>query len=336
MSRIQQVLDKAERDGRMRRTTAVGEGAAAPAAPAEPAPAPSQAPAAPPPSPRVAASPRASAPRPASSAPPALRPVTAGLANPMAAPTRRVDARLSPVLVTAVEPHSAIAEQYRALRTRIAQSEGDKYYRALLVTSAAAGDGKSVTSLNLALAMGQEFHRRVLMVDADLRDPSLHRLVGIPARPGLSDVLLGDATLDDVMVALPDYRITVIPAGSTVDRPTELLGSAEMRGVVDTLRTQFDRIIFDTPPATPLADVGVLAPLVDGVLLVIRAGQTPRPAIDRALEDIDSSRLLGLVLNDVEEAGTDYHYGKDADTKTKPGQPRAGAPRERPRHERAR
>jgi Mrp family chromosome partitioning ATPase len=99
-----------------------------------------------------------------------------------------------------------------------------------------------------------------------------------------------------------------------VDRPTELLGSAEMRQLVDTLRTQFDRIIFDTPPATPLADVNVLAPVVDGVLLVVRAGFTQRPAIDRALEDIDPDRVLGLVLNDVAEAdmGYGYSYGSDA------------------------
>jgi Mrp family chromosome partitioning ATPase len=123
---------------------------------------------------------------------------------------------------------------------------------------------------------------------------------------------MGEATIEDAMVSLPDYRLAVIPAGSAVDRPTELLGSAEMRRLVDALRTQFDRIVFDTPPAAPLADVGVLSPLVDGVLLVVRAGRTQRPAIDRALEDIDPARLLGLLLNDVEQPVTDYAYGHDA------------------------
>jgi capsular exopolysaccharide synthesis family protein len=183
-------------------------------------------------------------------------------------------------------------------------------YRSIIVTSAAAGDGKTVTAFNLALAMAQEYHRRVLLIDADLRHPSVHKLTGLPERPGLSDVLAGTATLDEVMVSLSEYRLTVIPAGSPVDRPIELLGSAEMRRVVDLLRPQFDRIVFDTPPAAPLADVGVLAPLADGVLLVVRAGRTQRPAIDRALEDIEPSRLLGLVLNDVSEPTGGEAYGQ--------------------------
>jgi Mrp family chromosome partitioning ATPase len=100
---------------------------------------------------------------------------------------------------------------------------------------------------------------------------------------------------------VPDLRLTLLPAGSPAAQPAELLGSAEMRRVLDTLQTQFDRIVVDTPPASPLADVGVLTPLVDGVVLVVRAGRTPRPAIDRALEEFDPDHLLGLVLNDVED-----------------------------------
>jgi receptor protein-tyrosine kinase/non-specific protein-tyrosine kinase len=314
MSRIQQILDKAEREGRVHRTAGVpGEAIPADAAvrPSSAAPSPSL------PTPRVtpAATP-ASRPDAAAALPPvapaAVPRVSTALPNPVTRPTRVAEGRLNRVLVTALDPHSPAAEQYRAVRTRIAQSENGRYYRALLVTSPAAGDGKSVTALNLALAMAQEFHREVLLIDADLRDPSLHRLVGIPNRPGLSDVLMGEATLEDAMVSLPDYRLTVIPAGSAVDRPTELLGSAEMRRLVDALRTQFDRIIFDTPPAAPLADVGVLSPLVDGLLLVVRAGRTQRPAIDRALEDIDPARLIGLLLNDVEQPVTEYAYGRDA------------------------
>lgn len=280
MSRIQQILDKAEREGRMRRTTGLGEAAAPPGAP---------------------------------------RPIVTALTSPVVGPPRPTEGRLHPLLVAAREPHSSIAEQYRSLRTRIAQMENGREYRALIVTSPAQGDGKTVTCLNLALAMAQEQHRRILLVDADLRAGSLHRLLGIPGQPGLSDVLLGTTSLEDAMVALPQYRLTVIPAGSAVDQPTELLGSGDMRRVVDVLRTQFDRIVFDTPPSSPLADVGVLAPLVDGVILVVRAGRTQRPAIDRAIEDLDPSRLVGLVLNDVEDRSEAYGY------------PQAGAPVEKRR-----
>lgn len=155
--------------------------------------------------------------------------------------------------------------------------------------------------------MAQEFHRRVVAIDADLRDASLHKLLGIPDRPGLSDVLLGTVTLEQALVSLPDLNLTVLPAGSPAGQPTELLGSAEMRRVVDTLHAQFDRIVIDTPPAAPLADVQVLTPLVDGVVLVVRAGRTPRPAIDRALEEFEPGRLLGIVLNDVEEPSLEGH-----------------------------
>jgi non-specific protein-tyrosine kinase len=295
MSRIQQILDKAEREGRMRRTVSIDDPppAVVPAPPAA----------------------RALAAAPARRTPPAPLSATASppaVANPVVAPARTADARIAPLGVAALEPHSPVAEQYRAVRTRIAQLEHDRYYRAILVTSPSAGDGKSVTSLNLALAMAQEFHRRVLLVDADLRDPSLHRLLGLPGRPGLSDVLSGAVPLDDALVTVAGCRLTFLPAGSPVDRAAEILGSAEMRRLVDALRTQFDRMIFDTPPASPLADVGALAPLADGVLMVVRAGRTPRPAIDRAIEDVDSARIIGLVLNDVEESDSVYSYGGNA------------------------
>ncbi len=330
MSRIQQILDKAEREGRMRRTTGLAE------------PGPGAQPATP-----HAASPhtasRAVGTHTAAIPPPAradlglshapaiepLRPVTTALPSPVVAPARPTDARLHPLVVAALRPHSTPAEQFRALRTRLAQMEDGHERRALIVTSGSQGDGKTLTAMNLALAMAQEHHRRVLLLDADLRGGTVHRLLGIPGRPGLSDVLLGTTALDQAMVAVPQLRLTVIPAGSAVDQPTELLGSAEMRRVLDVLRTQFDRIVLDTPPAAPLADVGVLTPMVDGVVLVVRAGWTPRPAIDRAIEDIEESKLLGLVLNDVEEdraAQYGYGYGRPTDTASRGPRLRTSGP----------
>jgi len=310
MSRIQQVLDKAEREGRMRRTASTEE-ASPPAAVPPVRTVTHPAAAAQPPGARVPQRPTPVASPPAPVEVPAPPPI----ASPIVTPARTAEAHLDPIGMAALEPQSTTAEQYRALRTRIAQSETDRYFRAIVVTSPSQGDGKSVTAMNLALAMAQEFHRRVLLVDADLRNGSLHRQLGIPGRPGLSDLLAGTAALDDVIVSIPGCRLAVIPSGGPADHPTELLGSAEMRRLVDTLRTQFDRIVLDTPPAAPLADVNVLAPLADGVLLVVRAGRTGRPAIDRAVEGIDESRIIGLVLNDVEVSSTEYAYaGRDGST----------------------
>jgi protein-tyrosine kinase len=218
-----------------------------------------------------------------------------------------VKGRLNPLLVAGLAPKSLAAEQYRALRTRLAHAEGSSTLRTILVTSPQKGEGKSVTSANLALTMAQELQRRVIIVEADLRKPSMQQLFGLPPGPGLADYLCGGCELSEVMKYLPDYNLTVIPAGDAPANPAELLGSTAMRRLLDHLRTRFDRVILDTPPVLPLADVAVLAPIVDGALLVVRAGMTPKPAIENALRSFDSSRLLGIVLNDsgMEE---DYRY----------------------------
>jgi capsular exopolysaccharide synthesis family protein len=211
------------------------------------------------------------------------------------------------MLVAGLAPQSPAAEQYRALRTRLAHAEATSALRSVLITSPQKGEGKSVTAANLALTMAQELQRRVVIVEADLRKPSLQQMFGLPPGPGLAEFLTGAADLQDVMISLADHHLTVIPGGAVPMNPAELLGSTAMRRMLDHLRTRFDRVILDTPPVLPLADVAVLASMVDGVLMVVRAGFTTRPAIEDALRGFDSSRLVGVVLN---ESGMedDYRY----------------------------
>jgi protein-tyrosine kinase len=215
--------------------------------------------------------------------------------------------RLNPLLVAGLAPKCPASEQYRALRTRLAHVEGATALRSVLITSPQKGEGKSITAANLALTMAQELQHRVVIVEADLRKPSLQYMFGLPASPGLAEFLTGAVELRDVMKLLPDHHLTVIPGGIAPMNPAELLGSTAMRRMLDHLRTRFDRVILDTPPVLPLADVAVLAPMVDGVLLVVRAGVTPKPAIENALRGFDASRLVGVVLN---ESGIedDYRY----------------------------
>jgi capsular exopolysaccharide synthesis family protein len=158
--------------------------------------------------------------------------------------------------------------------------------------------------------MAQEYQQRVLLLDADLRRPSLHRMLGVPETPGLSDVLMGAVTLDDALISLPDYHLTMLPSGVPAGHPAELLGSAAMRRTLDTLRTRFDRVILDTPPLSPLADVHIMAAMADGLLMIVRAGMTQKPAIERALAGLDSSKVLGLVLNEAGTDGTTEAYGE--------------------------
>ena len=277
MSRIQEILKKAERDGSVHRTRPIGVDRPVAAAPAtaQALAEPPQViiPAVPPPAPRAAVAPV-----------------------------------VDPRLVAAVAPQSIAAEQYRSLRTRVTRAENGRALRALIITSPNTGDGKSLTAANLALTMAQEFQQRVLLLDADLRRPSIHRLFGISETPGLADVLMGGAVLDDALVTVPDHRLTVLPAGLLPSHPAELLGSAAMRRVLDTLRTRFDRILIDMPPVAPLADVAIASSMADGVLMIVRAGVTPKPAIERALAGIDTAKVIGLVLNDAGESSTAYRY----------------------------
>jgi capsular exopolysaccharide synthesis family protein len=307
MNRIQQVLQKAEQEGIARRTRGAGEGPARRTAP-----------------PPVLVAPDDTLPRRVE----LVEPPPAPRAEPVAG---RVQSALHPhpLLVAATAPHSPAAERYRSLRTRIAQVEQGSMRRVLMLTSPGRGDGKSLTTANLGITMAQEFQRRVIVVDADLRQPSVHSLLGLPRGPGLSDVLLGGAALEDVIVTIPEYHLSIVPAGLPPEQPTELLGSTGMRRVLEWLRGQFDRILIDTAPVAPLADAGVLARLVDGVLLIVRAHRTTLPAIERALVEVDSSRVLGLVLNDAAAPdATDYlARAADLDHAAAPGRRRRTAAR---------
>jgi protein-tyrosine kinase len=341
MSRIQEILSKAERDGTARRTRGLSDEYAAPPAmddgvqarafvdPPRVMPSADPAPRVTPhdPAPRVTPhDPHVVRALRRDSVPPAVPEAmprqadaaTIATAEPVRIaapgytdepdPTPRASAQLDAHLVAALAPASLAAEQYRSLRTRLKRAENGRALRAIAITSPNKGDGKSLTSANLALTMAQEFQQRVLLVDCDLRRPSVHQLFGLGDRIGLGDVLMNLANLDQSLVWLPEHHLTVLPAGTLPANPGELLGSAMMRRVLDTLRTRFDRILIDVPPVAPLADLQILAPLVDGLLMIVRAGITPKPAIERALAGLDTTKVLGLVLNESGAEGTD-HYG---------------------------
>jgi capsular exopolysaccharide synthesis family protein len=288
MSRIQDILNKAEREGAARRTRSIGTDVpAGPGTSGVTAPTPVH---------RPIVEPTPIAER---------REARARQVEP-AMPEREVN--LDRHLVTALAPQSLAAEQYRSLRTRISRIENGRAVRVVIVTSPAKGDGKSLTAANLALAMAEEFSQRVLLIDADLRRPSVHHLFGLPETPGLTDVLMGAATLDDALVTLADRHLAVLPSGVPPSHPAELLGSAAMRRTLDTLRTRFDRLILDMPPVSPLADVHIAAAMADGILMIVRAGMTQKPAIERALAGLDLTKVLGLVLNEVGAEATYQDY----------------------------
>lgn len=206
---------------------------------------------------------------------------------------------ISPLFVAATHPSSSAAEQYRLLRTRLEGRDRGRRAQLVLVTSPGPGDGKTTTSANLALTMAQDFNHSVVLVEADMRRPTLAGLCGIPPERGLVDVLIGSSALEEVLVQPPGQNLFVLPAGQATGRSAELLGSSMMARLIDSLRTRFDRIVVDSPPVT-LADTHVLARIADGILIVVRAGVTSRPALEHALEGVERERIAGLVLNDVD------------------------------------
>jgi len=202
------------------------------------------------------------------------------------------------------------AEQFRILRARLYRLREKKPFRTLLVTSAQAGEGKSFVSLNLARAIVHQHERHALLIDADLRAPKLHVSLGAPSSPGLSDYLRGDADEFSIIQSGTGENLFFIPAGRPVSNPTELLGSTRAKSLFERLNTLFDWVIVDTSPVLPVSDATVLAPMCDGVILVVGAGRTSSDLARTACQELRESRLLGVVLNGVEDdaLGSPYAY----------------------------
>lgn len=207
-------------------------------------------------------------------------------------------------LVALSAPGSLAAEQYRVLYHRIERARAARSVKVVAITSAVAGEGKSLTAANLALvAAAADPGRRVLLVDADLRRPRLHLLLGVEGRPGLGDFLAGDAVLTEV-VRRPagGSHLMVLPAGAPREDAGQLIGGVTMRRFLEQGRSHFDEIYLDVPPVLPVADGALLAGLSDASLLVIRAGATSRSWVMQALESLQGTRLLGCVLNGIDVA----------------------------------
>lgn len=216
-------------------------------------------------------------------------------------------------LVAANQPQTPGAEAYRTLRTNLIFSQSIQSLRTMVVTSSAPAEGKSTTAANLAITFAQQ-GLRVLLVDCDLRKARLHKAFGVPREPGLSNLVLGLKTTEEVVRPTAVENLYFLPGGTLPPNPSEMVGGAAMRAVADSLAGQFDLVIFDTPPLLAAADAAILGRHTDGVLLVIRAGQTERDMAVQAVQQLHSvgARILGAVLNDpdskVGKYGGHYHY----------------------------
>jgi capsular exopolysaccharide synthesis family protein len=213
-------------------------------------------------------------------------------------------------LVSLRASDSYVADQYRAIRHNIEWLRRESGLHVLAVTSPSPGDGKSVTSLNLAGALAQSRDTRVLIVDADLRRPSVARYLGLPdyGAPGLADVL-EDTTYDltRVIRRFERYNLSVVPAGAPRPLPYELLNSPRLAEVLTEARGSYDYVVVDTPPLVPLPDCRLIGKSIDGFLIVITAHKTPRKLVTEALNLMDPAKVIGVIFNGADRAH--HHYG---------------------------
>ncbi len=217
--------------------------------------------------------------------------------------------RLSIPLVSLVSPDHPTSEAYRTLRTNVTfVNAEERSLKMLVITSPGPSEGKSTTAANLAITLAQQ-GTRVLLVDADLRRPVVHRAFNLVQEPGLTDVLVGTAQLREAIRPNVVPKLDVLPAGALPPNPSELLGSAAMQRLLEQVRPAYEMIIFDSPPALAVTDATVLGASTDAVILVLRSGETEEGAALRAIESLKrvQARIAGGVLNGVEKERDRYY-----------------------------
>lgn len=212
------------------------------------------------------------------------------------------------MFIVETDPKSIAAESYRTLRTNLQYSSFDREYKVIVVTSSEPGEGKSTTAGNLAISLAQG-EKKVILIDCDLRKPSLHKKFKVSNIMGLSDVLIGKELMDD---AANRYKknLTVLTAGKIPPNPSEMLGSKAMTALLNELKDVFDYIILDTPPVQAVTDSQILSTKADGTLIVVKAETTKKESVQNSINLLKkvNAHIIGTVLNGVDTKRSNYYY----------------------------
>lgn len=218
-------------------------------------------------------------------------------------------------LITIVDPESPIVEEYRKLKSMVLRETKADFLNTIMITSAMDNEGKTLTAINLAVTLAQEIDHSILLVDSDLRQPTMHQYLGVDCKLGLSDYLTSDIDLSEILVKTGIGNLVLLPAGRPVNNPVELLSSKKMEALIKEIKQRYmDRyVIIDTPPIVAFAEGMALGSFVDGIVFVIQEGRAPVKTIEDALNMIKDFNILGVVYNNVSEVqheGHSHYYYK--------------------------
>ena len=237
-----------------------------------------------------------------------LKPAREKLVTENKTELRKVD---NEFIVTLGNSDSVMAEEYRRLKSMVIRETKPDFLNTLMVTSSLDSEGKTLTAINLAVSLAQEMDHSILLVDADLRKPMIHKYLGMTYKYGLSDYLTQDIDVSDTLIKTGIGNLVLLPAGHGATNPVELLSSDRMNALVKELKHRYmDRyVIIDTPPVLPFADTISIGSTVDGVIFVVQEGRAQKSSIEEALGMLKNLKVLGVVYNNVSKANLDGHYG---------------------------
>ena len=208
----------------------------------------------------------------------------------------------------ALQPTGVGSEVFRRLRSRLLEFRDESSFKTLLITSGVPGEGKTFIATNLAMTLAGRDDSRVLLIDGDLRKPTVHATLGAPSKPGLAEYLAGTASIGDILQNGPIPNLSFIPSGEGAEHAGELTANRRAKELIASMASAFEWIIVDSSPVIPVSDPVNLARACDAVLLVARAVSTPFPITQKAKNELSGSRLLGIVLNGAEDSPSHYGY----------------------------
>lgn len=219
-----------------------------------------------------------------------------------------IDARL----VAYADKHSYLAEQYKVLRTNLYSLSPQAPFKTIVITSTQSQEGKTITSCNLSYTLALDTEKKTLLLDTDLRKPTIHKLLGISRKPGLSDILNGEIAVEDLIKKPVLGNLYVITSGTLISSPTEFLSSAKFKEIINKLKSKFDYIIFDTPPVMNVTDSCILGSICDAVLLVVKEGVTPKNMIEECFTMLRHAQAKpkACILADTTVPAYYYYLGR--------------------------